>query len=304
MNTFITIVGILFLFISIAVWIFKSLKNKKAKLCKYFALIGVVIFVLGCSFTIVPTGYTGVKTTFGQISEKTLPKGFNFKIPFVQSIELVNNKQQDVKIDAEVWGETLEKTPVYASNIIVSYQINPDKSSWIFAKYSDPDNLIDSNIVSSAIKSALIELSVDNVTNRSKIEPLVKEKLSISLNEKYGENTITVAKVVINQMDFEESYNDAIAEKSIARQKQEKQEIENQTAINKAEADKQVAITNAEAKAEALRIEAEGEADANEKIKNSLNDAVLKSKFYEKWNGTLPQAMGSDTIITSISETK
>lgn len=304
MNTFITIVGILFLFISIAVWIFKSLKNKKAGLCKYFALIGVVIFVLGCSFTIVPTGYTGVKTTFGQISEKTLPKGFNFKIPFVQSIELVNNKQQDVKIDAEVWGETLEKTPVYASNIIVSYQINPDKSSWIFAKYSDPDNLIDSNIVSSAIKSALIELSVDNVTNRSKIEPLVKEKLSISLNEKYGENTITVAKVVINQMDFEESYNDAIAEKSIARQKQEKQEIENQTAIDKAEADKQVAITNAEAEAETLRIEAEAEAAANEKIKNSLNDDVLKSKFYEKWNGKLPQAMGSDTIITSITDSE
>ena len=304
MNTAFVIIGILFLLISFVVGSIKSWKGQSAKSYKYLALIGVLIFIFGCSFTIIPTGYTGVKTTFGQISENTLPKGFNFKIPFVQSIKLVNNKQQDKTIDSEIWGETLEKTPVYASNIIVSYQISPDKSSWIFAKYSDTDNLIDSNIVSSAVKSALIELSADVVTNRSRIEPLVKEKLSVSLNEKYGEGTIIVTKVVINQMDFEESYNKAISEKSIAREQQKKQEIENQTAIDKAEADKQVAITNAEAEAETLRIEAEAEAAANEKIKNSLNDDVLKSKFYEKWNGKLPQAMGSDTIITSITDSE
>lgn len=47
------------------------------------------------SFVIIPSGYTGVKTTFGQIAEETLPNGFNWKTPFIESIEIVNNKQQD-----------------------------------------------------------------------------------------------------------------------------------------------------------------------------------------------------------------
>ena len=45
---------------------------------------------------------------------------------------------------------------------------------------------------------------------------------------------------------------------------------------------------------------AEAEADANNKIRASLNDDVIRAKFYEKWNGELPQAMGSDSVITSI----
>ena len=61
-------------------------------------LIGLMLFVFGFSFEIVPTGYTGVRTTFGQISNQIVPQGFNLKIPFAQNIKLVNNKQQDTVI--------------------------------------------------------------------------------------------------------------------------------------------------------------------------------------------------------------
>ena len=107
-------------------------------------------------------------------------------------------------------------------------------------------------------------------------------------------------KVVINQMDFEESYNQAISEKSVALQQKQKQEIENQTAIAKAEADKKVAITNAEAEAEATRIAAQAQAEANKLLEESLTDGILKSKFYDKWNGELPDVMGDGTVITDI----
>lgn len=275
----------------------KGMKNL-TRLC---VVLGIIVFVAGFSFKIVPTGYTGVRTTFGQVSEQTVPMGFNWKIPFAQSIKLVNNKQQDTEISAEVWGETSEKTPVFASDIIVTYQVSGEKSAWIYANVSDGSkNLIDQNLVSSSVKSAMVELSVKDVTNRNKIEPMVKDKLAASLNEKYGENTITVLKVVINNMDFEESYNQAIAAKSIAQQTYEKQQIENETAIAKAEADKKVAITNAEAKAQATLIAAQAEADANKLLVESLTDAVLKSKFYEKWNGELPTVMGEGTVITDI----
>lgn len=274
----------------------------KRKLTPLFSVLGLLLLVFSLSFTIVPTGYTGVKTTFGQISENTMPQGFNLKVPLVQSIKLVNNKQQDARVESQIWGETSEKTPVYAGDIVVTYQISNKASAWIFRNISDTNHLISESLVASALKSAMVELPAATVTNRAKIEPLAKEKLIDSINEKYGEDKITILKVVINQMDFEESYNAAIAEKSIAQQKKEKQDIENETAIAKAEAEKKVAITNAEASAEATRIAAEAEAEANEKIKNSLNDQIIKSKFYDKWNGELPNVMDSDSVITNIGE--
>lgn len=280
----------------------KAVAKKRKAATTLLIIFGVALFVFGLSFKIVPTGYTGVRTTFGQISEQTVQKGFNFKIPIVQNIKLVNNKQQDSVLKTEVWGETSEKTPVYASNIIVTYQINPEKSAWIYANVNDPDTLIDQTLVSSAIKSAMVELSVNDVTNRSIIENLVREKLELSLNEKYGENTVNIVKITINNMDFEDSYNEAIAAKSIAQQNYEKQAIENNTAIEKAEADKKVAITNAEAQAEAKRISAQAESEANKMLVESLNDQVLRSKFYDKWDGKLPSVMGENAVITDVGQ--
>lgn len=72
------------------------------------------------------------------------------------------------------------------------------------------------------------------MTNRIKIEPLAQQKLAESLNQKYGEDAVFINKVVINDMDFEEAYNTAIQQKSIAQQNADKQKIENEAAIAKA----------------------------------------------------------------------
>ena len=56
------------------------------KIFPLFAVIIVLVLAV-CSFHIIPTGYTGVKTSFGQIKETTIQSGkLNFCIPFVQSI--------------------------------------------------------------------------------------------------------------------------------------------------------------------------------------------------------------------------
>lgn len=271
-----------------------TLKRKRVILC---ALIPVIAIIFG-SFTIIPTGYTGVKTTFGQISEETLPAGLNFKAPFFQSVEQVNNKQQDLYFENQIWGESSERTAVYGAQITVSYQINPEKSSWIYANVSDYKNtLISNDLVASAIKSAMVQLDSTKVTQRSSIEPLSRETLTTALNEKYGENVITILKVTINDMDFEESYKTAIANKQIAAMEKEKQDIENQKAIEKAEADRKVKEANAEAEANATITKAEAQAKANELLQESLNEDVLYQKWLEKWNGELPQVAGGDASV-------
>ena len=246
----------------------------------------VILLILGIlSVHIIPTGYTGVKTSFGQIQQEPIQSGtVNFTIPFVESIHKVNNKQQDKRIEAQIWGEASDKTPVYASDVIVTYQVLPEKSAWIYANVSDIKNLIGEELVASAIKSAMVELTPSEVTARTKIEPLVQQKLSESLTQKYGEGVVFVNKVVINDMDFEEAYNAAIQQKSIAQQNADRQKIENAAAIAKAEADKQVAITNAEA-------------EANKKIAESLSDTLIEYQKIQKWDGKLPTVTGGSALV-------
>ncbi len=255
---------------------------------------GTLVFLLGCSITVVPTGYTGVRITIGQVSDQVVAQGLNFKVPFVQGITLVNNKQQDVTFENQIWGEASDQTPVYASNVVVTYRVSEDRAAWICANIAQIDSgLIDESIVSSALKSAMKELPASEVTSRGKIEDLTKEKLTLSVNEKYGEGTVEILKVIVNNMDFEDSYNQAIAQKSQAQQAYETQQIENETTVAKAQAE-----------AEARRIEAQAEADANQLIANSVTENVLQSKFYDNWDGKLPSVMGDSAVITDINKTE
>ena len=71
---------------------------------------------------------------------------------------------------------------------------------------SDIKNLVGDELVASAIKSAMAELGPNEVTNRTKIEPLAQQKLAESLVQKYGDDVVFVNKVVINDMNFEDAY--------------------------------------------------------------------------------------------------
>lgn len=267
---------------------------------------GLILLVFSQSFAIIPTGYTGVRITFGQIDNRTVQNGFNWKIPFVQSINQVNNKQQDISYTGQVWSETAERTLLYYEGITVTYTINPEKSAWIYANVSDyKKNLISDNLVASAIKSSSKELNSTDATNRGIIEPIAQEKIQEALDQKYGSDVVFINKVVIANTDFEESYNQAIADKQTAQLAYEKQQIENKRQIEAAEADAQVKTTQAKAEADAAVIKAQGEADANKLLNDSITDKILRQQYYEKWNGQLPNVITGDSsdIIMDIGKT-
>lgn len=267
---------------------------------------GLILLVFSQSFAIIPTGYTGVRITFGQIDNHTVQNGFNWKIPFVQSINQVNNKQQDITYTGQVWSETAERTALYYEGVTVTYTINSEKSAWIYANVSDyKKNLISDNLVASAIKSSSKELNSTDATNRGIIEPIAQEKIQEALDQKYGPDVVFINKVVIANTDFEDSYNQAIADKQTTQLAYEKQQIENKRQIEAAEAEAQVKTTQAKAEADAAVIKAQGEADANKLLNDSITDKILRQQYYEKWNGQLPNVItgNSSDIIMDIGKT-
>lgn len=293
-------------------------------------VIGVtaLITVFG-SFTVIPSGSTGVVTRMGQVQEEALTEGVHLKIPFIDSVKKVDNKQQDISYDGQVWCESSEQTPVFYENISLSYQISPNASVWLYRNVSknvinDGKALITPSVLSSAVKNASVQLVTRDVTKRASIEPLAQKELQASLDEKYGEGAVTVVKLSIGNADFEAEYNKVIAERQSAQILYEKQQIENKTAIEKAEADAEkakidadaeaaVAKTKAEGEAEAIKAKAEGEAEAiktkadaqteaNKKLQESLTKDIITKDFIEKWNGELPKVQGDGDYMLDISD--
>ena len=288
----------------------KTVRKGRVALCTIAALF--LVITLFNSFTIVPTGYTGVRTTFGQIDSNVVSPGFAFKIPYVQSIQKVNNKQQDVSFKSKIWSETSERTAIYFENITVTYTIGANKSAWIYANVSNYKKaLVSDGIVASSIKAASKQFNSTDATNRSLIEPLAQEMLQKSLNEKYGEDVVFINKIVIDNIDFEDSYNQAIAAKQTAQLAYEQQQIENQRSIERAAAEAEVKKTQAQAEADAkmisaqanadaMRIEADAEADANQKITSSLTEEILRKMYYDTWDGVLPSVYGADGTLIEV----
>jgi len=71
--------------------------KKKSKLPKIITILAlaVIIFIIAASTctAVVPTGYTGILTTFGRVADYTLDAGFHIKSPF-QQVTLMDNREQ------------------------------------------------------------------------------------------------------------------------------------------------------------------------------------------------------------------
>ena len=101
----------------------KREKDGESVMWKYakYAVVAVCVIGIGAnSISVIPTGYTGVKSTFGKISEKELTTGIHISVPFIQHIQTISNKQQDRRCEGKIWGETSDKTPVYGENVTVT----------------------------------------------------------------------------------------------------------------------------------------------------------------------------------------
>ena len=275
----------------------------KGKFSKKWIIAGIIaaaaILIIANSIKIIPTGYTGVRVRFGQVSAENIEPGVTFKIPLIETIRLVNNKQQDITIDGQIWSETSERTALYYEGINITYRINPGRSSWLVANVNDYEHtLMTSSFVSSAVKTAAKQYNSIDATNRGIIEPAIALALQASVDEKYGEDTITIIKVVVNNADYEDSYNQVIAEQQAAQIRYQTQQIENQRSIEQAEAQATVTRTSAQAEADAMLIAAEAEAEANSIREESLTPNIIRYETINRWDGRLPMIQtGEDSGI-------
>lgn len=100
------------------------------------AVVAVVMIGISC-VSYVPTGYTGIVTTFGKVEDGTKDAGIVFKQPW-QSIVKMDNRVQEMSMDLSAFSSDIQEV---ATSVSVGYRINQANAMTIYKsvgkKYED-----------------------------------------------------------------------------------------------------------------------------------------------------------------------
>jgi regulator of protease activity HflC (stomatin/prohibitin superfamily) len=287
------ILGILALIVGGIITIYNAVENGSGKATIAGIITAVIVAILvGLSCVAnVPTGHTGVLTTFGRVEDHTLDAGMNFKAPW-QSVVKMDNRVQKQSTDLICFSSDIQEVTM---KYTVNYQISSADAMTIYKTIGTDyyNNIIVPNITES-VKTEVAKYSAEAlVSDRSSLSRAIQENLT----ERLAHYNIIVVSASIEDMDFTDAFTDAVEAKQVAEQNKLKAQTEAEQKVIEAEAQAAVKKTQADAEAYEIEVKAKAEAEANKLIAESITQALIDYKYYETWDGKLPGVIGADTII-------
>ena len=248
-----------------------------------------LIFAISC-FSFVPTGHTGVVTLFGKVEDYTLDSGVHFKNPFARVIKMDNRIQKE-SVELSCFSSDIQEVEVvFTLNYQISKEYAMNSYKTIGKNYFDTAV---SPIITESVKTVAARYTAEDLINKRNelamaIETDMKEKLLIF--------NIELVSTSIEDMDFTDAFTDAVEAKQVAAQNKLRAETEAAQRVVEAEAEAQIRRVTAEAEAYEILQRAEAEAQANQKLAESITDRLIEYRYYEVWDGKLPQmVMGEST---------
>lgn len=232
----------------------------------------------------VPTGHTGVVTTFGKVEDFTLEAGVHFINPFSKVIKIDNRTQKETVEMSAFSSDIQEVSVVYTIN----YSIDKANAQNLYKTVglSYYETVIQPKVVEN-VKKVMAKYTAENlVSSRSEVAQSIETTLSADL-AKYNINVIATS---IEDLDFTDAFTNAVEAKQVAEQNKLKAQTEAETEVIKAQADADVRL-----------IEAEATAKANELLTESLTDDILQKLAIEKWDGNLPTVLSDASNILDLT---
>ena len=262
-------------------------------------VLAVLVLIAGC-IAIVPTGYTGILTTFGRVEDKTIGAGFNFIAPW-QNVVKMDNRTQKVQIQTSAFSSDIQQVDLL---LAVNYCIDQSTAQELYRTVGTNyyENIMFPRIQENT-KAVFSQYTAENlIAKRDMLSDQVQENTSNDM-KRYG---ITIVSISIEDIDFTDAFTNAVEAKQVAAQeklteqtKQEQKTMEEEAAAKRAviaanaEANKAVIAANADL--EVVKIQAEAslfagqrEAEMNQRISEALSDKLIWYYWIKQWNGELP----------------
>lgn len=255
------------------------------------AVVAAALLVLSC-VTTVPTGHTGVVTTFGHVENYTLDAGVHMVKPWQQVVKMDNRVQKQTVKLACFSSDIQEVNMAYTIN----YQIRKADAMTLYSTVGVAyyDTVVAPNIAES-VKVATARYTAEELVG---MRDELANAIELILSEKLEQYNIEVVSTSIEDMDFTDAFTDAVEAKQVAQQNKLKAQTEAEQRVIEANAAAEVKKVQADAEAYEVLARAEAEAEANRKISESLTRDLIDYNYAQNWDGKLPMMMsGSDGAV-------
>ena len=268
-------------------------------------VVALLLLVVSC-VTYVPTGYTGIVTTFGKVHDTTLDAGISFKAPWDNVIRM-DNREQRFSFELEAFSKDIQEVDLKGS-----VNLNIDKSTAMNLYReggTDYINVLIAPRVQEDIKIVIARYTAETLVENRQV---ASDAMYDLLREELAAKGINVISIAIENLDFSDTFESAVEAKQVAtqekqraktQQEQQTMEAEQAAARKKIEAEAAAEVVRIRADAEAYEIKtkADAEAEANEKIAATVTEELIDYTQAQNWNGKLPSTyIGSGSAIPVI----
>lgn len=258
---------------------------------KQFASVLGLLVMAGACYVSVPTGHTGVVTTFGKVENFTLEAGVHFKLPWQEVVKMDNRVQKET-LDMSCFSSDIQEVTM---KYTVNYQISKQDAMTIY-------KTIGTDYYNTVIAPCITE-SVKIVTAKYNAEALISSRSNMAaeieavLKEKLIQYNIELVSTSIENMDFTDAFTNAVEAKQVAEQNKLKAQTEAEQKVIEANAAAEIKKVEADAEAYQTITRAEAEAEANRKISESLTQSLIDYTYALAWDGKLPTFMTGENGI-------
>jgi regulator of protease activity HflC (stomatin/prohibitin superfamily) len=274
---------------------------------QFLAFFCLLICLIGTIKT-VPTGNTGIVTTFGKVENVTLDAGVHFLAPWKKVINM-DNRTQKQSIEMSCFSSDIQEVSV---TYTVNYQINKANAQEIYKTIGTEyfDKIVMPKALE-AVKSVFAKYTAEDlIASRSSLS----KEIETILIEKLEAQNIQITATSIENIDFTDAFTNAVEAKQVAEQnklkaqtEQAQQTLEAQAAAERkvieAKANADSSIVAAQADAEVAKIAADsaeyqGQKDAA--IMSNLGTMLerypqlVKYYYVTNWDGKMPETMLDD----------
>lgn len=255
-------------------------------------LMAIVILVVGFfSTTTVASGNRGVLLQLGAVKPTILTEGFHFKVPFIQTIQLIEVRVQKEESTQTAASRDLQ---MVTAKVAVNYSVNPDAVNKLYQEIGlDYRSRIVDPAIAESLKAITAQYTAEElISKRPEVSAQVKEMLGKKLTKYY----MILEDINIKEFAFSEEFNKAIESKQTAEQNA----LRAQRDLERIKIEAEQKIAQAGAEAEALRLKKQ-EVTA-ELIQ--LKQIEVQEKALEKWDGKLPAVTGGATPFIDLDALK
>ncbi|MDM5198049.1 prohibitin family protein [Fictibacillus enclensis] len=231
----------------------------------------------------VPNGYVGVVySPNGGVQDDTLGQGWHL-VGLFDKVTIYPVRMQTVNY-SNIQVATSDGKSV-TIDFAYNYSIQPDKVVQVFNKFGPVEI---EEIEGSYLRTRLWDAGRKAIAKYSVIDTYGEKSSEAATNvQKIFAEDVRQLGFNVNNLTLGVPKPDKSTQAAIDKRVEAAQELER----------KQIELKIAKAEAEKKQIEAKGIADYNAIIKKSISKEVIQNKWIEKWDGKMPKATGTNSLI-------